>query len=127
MCAGYGLAEVLRERLPTSSERLLANVERVVLGKHEQIALVVAALAAQRHVVLEDVPGTAKTIPRSSERSNGVTRIQRKDAAALFILDTSRSMAASSGQRAARGSPAPSWPRWHCAPRFPTSSRASQP
>jgi len=53
---------VLRERLPTSSDRLLANIEHVVLGKHEQIVLVLAALAAQDHVLLEDVPGTAKTI-----------------------------------------------------------------
>jgi MoxR-like ATPase len=80
MCAGYGLAEVLRERLPTSSERLLANIERVVLGKHEQIALVLAALAAQGHVLLEDVPGTAKTILARSiaQTIEGatVTRIQ---------------------------------------------------
>ena len=46
----------------TISDRLLANVERVVLGKHEEIALVLAALAAEGHVLLEDVPGTAKTI-----------------------------------------------------------------
>jgi MoxR-like ATPase len=46
----------------STSDRLLANVERVVLGKHEEIALVLAALAAEGHVLLEDVPGTAKTI-----------------------------------------------------------------
>jgi len=46
----------------TISDRLLANIERVVLGKHEEIALVLAALAADGHVLLEDVPGTAKTI-----------------------------------------------------------------
>ena len=46
----------------TISDRLLANIERVVLGKHEEIALVLAALAAEGHVLLEDVPGTAKTI-----------------------------------------------------------------
>ncbi len=45
-----------------TAERLLANVERVVLGKREQIALVLAALASEGHVLLEDVPGTAKTI-----------------------------------------------------------------
>ena len=46
----------------STSDRLLANIERVVLGKHEEIALVLAALAADGHVLLEDVPGTAKTI-----------------------------------------------------------------
>jgi MoxR-like ATPase len=42
--------------------RLLSNVERVVLGKTEQIQLVLAALACRGHVLLEDVPGTAKTV-----------------------------------------------------------------
>jgi MoxR-like ATPase len=42
--------------------RILANVERVVLGKHDEIALVLAALISGGHVLLEDVPGTAKTI-----------------------------------------------------------------
>jgi MoxR-like ATPase len=53
---------VLRDGLLTISDRLLGNIERVVLGKHEEIALVLAALAAEGHVLLEDVPGTAKTI-----------------------------------------------------------------
>jgi MoxR-like ATPase len=42
--------------------RLIANIEQVVLGKHDKIALVLAALASGGHVLLEDVPGTAKTI-----------------------------------------------------------------
>ena len=42
--------------------RLRTNVETVVVGKSEQIALVVAALACRGHVLLEDVPGTAKTV-----------------------------------------------------------------
>jgi MoxR-like ATPase len=41
---------------------LVANVERVVLGKHDEVALVVSALAGGGHVLLEDVPGTAKTV-----------------------------------------------------------------
>jgi MoxR-like ATPase len=42
--------------------RLRDNVERVVIGKHETIGLVLAAFAARGHVLLEDVPGTAKTV-----------------------------------------------------------------
>jgi MoxR-like ATPase len=42
--------------------KLRANVETVVIGKSDQIGLVVAALACRGHVLLEDVPGTAKTI-----------------------------------------------------------------
>jgi MoxR-like ATPase len=44
------------------ARRLLANVERVVVGKHEQIAVVLSALISGGHVLLEDVPGTAKTM-----------------------------------------------------------------
>ncbi|HXG76495.1 MAG TPA: hypothetical protein VNJ53_07995, partial [Gaiellaceae bacterium] len=42
--------------------RLLANVETVVLGKAAEIKLVLSALLCGGHVLLEDVPGTAKTI-----------------------------------------------------------------
>jgi MoxR-like ATPase len=42
--------------------RMLANVERVVHGKHDEVALVLASLACEGHVLLEDVPGTAKTV-----------------------------------------------------------------
>jgi MoxR-like ATPase len=45
-----------------TSSRLLANVEQVVVGKHEEIALVLSALISGGHVLLEDVPGTAKTM-----------------------------------------------------------------
>ena len=42
--------------------RLLDNIETVVHGKRDQIALVVSALVCGGHVLLEDVPGTAKTV-----------------------------------------------------------------
>jgi MoxR-like ATPase len=45
-----------------AATRILANVEQVVVGKHDEIALVLAALISGGHVLLEDVPGTAKTI-----------------------------------------------------------------
>jgi MoxR-like ATPase len=43
-------------------DRLLANIETVVHGKREEVKLVLAALACRGHVLLEDVPGTAKTV-----------------------------------------------------------------
>src|SRR3954454_15108471 len=55
------MAQLERSAIETA-ERLLANLEQVVVGKHEQIALVLAALISGGHVLLEDVPGTAKTI-----------------------------------------------------------------
>jgi len=44
------------------AERLLANIELVVRGKREEISLVLCALFCRGHVLLEDVPGTAKTV-----------------------------------------------------------------
>jgi len=68
------------ERAQEIAARLLSNLEGVVLGKHEEIALVLAALMSGGHVLLEDVPGTAKTIlARAIAQSlNGATfaRIQ---------------------------------------------------
>ncbi len=44
------------------ARRLIDNLETVVHGKSEEIRLVLSALVAGGHVLLEDVPGTAKTI-----------------------------------------------------------------
>ncbi len=45
-----------------TSRRLLENVETVIHGKTEEIRLLLAALVSGGHVLLEDVPGTAKTV-----------------------------------------------------------------
>jgi MoxR-like ATPase len=45
-----------------SAARIVANIERVVVGKSDEVALVISALISGGHVLLEDVPGTAKTI-----------------------------------------------------------------
>ena len=44
------------------ADRLLQNIETVVLGKRDEIKLVLTALACEGHVLFEDVPGTAKTV-----------------------------------------------------------------
>ncbi|HVA32491.1 MAG TPA: MoxR family ATPase [Gaiellaceae bacterium] len=44
------------------AERFLDNIETVVHGKRDQIKLIVAALMCGGHALLEDVPGTAKTV-----------------------------------------------------------------
>jgi MoxR-like ATPase len=44
------------------TQRLTENIERTVVGKHDEIVLVLAALISGGHVLLEDVPGTAKTV-----------------------------------------------------------------
>jgi MoxR-like ATPase len=53
------------ERFARASEvadRFVANIETVVYGKRDEIKLVLTALVCGGHVLLEDVPGTAKTV-----------------------------------------------------------------
>ena len=43
-------------------EQIKQNMERVIVGKGDVIALVLVAMTAGGHVLLEDVPGTGKTM-----------------------------------------------------------------
>lgn len=61
------------------ASRLIANVEKVIMGKHDQVVLAVAALMAEGHLLIQDVPGVAKTmLARALAQSAGCTfkRIQ---------------------------------------------------
>jgi MoxR-like ATPase len=44
------------------SARVVANVERVVVGKRREVELVLVALLCRGHVLIEDVPGVGKTV-----------------------------------------------------------------
>ncbi len=43
------------------ADRLLENVKKVIIGKEETAKLLLTAILADGHVLLEDVPGTGKT------------------------------------------------------------------
>lgn len=61
------------------SDRLVANIENVIVGKRETIELGVITLLCQGHLLIEDVPGVGKTmLARSVARSIGCSfsRIQ---------------------------------------------------
>jgi MoxR-like ATPase len=56
------------------SERIVQNIETVIVGKRERIELLMVALLCQGHVLLEDVPGTGKTmLARAAAASMGVS------------------------------------------------------
>jgi MoxR-like ATPase len=44
------------------AEQIADNVEKVIVGKHEVVLLTVIALLCEGHVLIEDVPGTGKTM-----------------------------------------------------------------
>src|SRR5205809_3078996 len=39
-----------------------ANVEKVIFGKHHEVELALVALVCRGHILVEDVPGTGKTV-----------------------------------------------------------------
>ncbi len=61
------------------AERVIANVEKIIVGKWEVIELALVALLAEGHILVEDVPGIGKTtLAKAIARSLGCTfqRIQ---------------------------------------------------
>lgn len=52
---------VLQEDILTMNQ-LKANLEACIMGKNEEVGLLLTALLAGGHVLLEDVPGTGKTV-----------------------------------------------------------------
>jgi MoxR-like ATPase len=62
-----------------TGERVAANVERVIVGKSQEVRLTLVALLCRGHLLIEDVPGTGKTmLAKAVARSLGCSfrRIQ---------------------------------------------------
>lgn len=61
------------------SDRIIENLEKVIVGKRQTLYLIVTGLLCQGHLLIEDVPGVGKTVlARSLARSLGCSfsRIQ---------------------------------------------------
>lgn len=61
------------------AERLIENLEKVIIGKRQSVELVIIGLLCQGHLLIEDVPGVGKTmLARSLAKSLGCafSRIQ---------------------------------------------------
>jgi MoxR-like ATPase len=50
------------EKVKSFVDKVIENVERVIIGKRDAIELVMVSLLCEGHVLLEDVPGSGKTM-----------------------------------------------------------------
>ena len=67
------------EQVQAVAQKILDNVEEVIVGKHQAVQLTVIALLCEGHLLIEDVPGTGKTmLAKSLSKSLGCSfrRIQ---------------------------------------------------
>ena len=53
--------------------KIITNIEKVIIGKRPQLTLTLAAYLCEGHILLEDVPGVAKTmLARASPKASDV-------------------------------------------------------
>jgi MoxR-like ATPase len=79
---------LLRQDAYAVATRLVSNIEQVVHGRRGQVELVVCAVLAGGHVLVEDVPGTGKTtLARAVARSLGGTFRRVQGTADLLPAD----------------------------------------
>jgi MoxR-like ATPase len=67
------------ENIETIAQKITDNIEKVIVGKHDVVELTVIALLCEGHLLIEDVPGTGKTmLAKSIAKSLGCSfrRIQ---------------------------------------------------
>src|ERR1051326_8577124 len=54
--------EARRVDVAGTTAKIVANIEKVIIGKRPQITLALVAYLCEGHILLEDVPGVAKTM-----------------------------------------------------------------
>jgi len=57
-----GRPPMSRDAFAESFDAIVSNIEKVIQGKTDEIRMVLVALLADGHVLLEDMPGTGKTM-----------------------------------------------------------------
>ena len=63
--------------IQATANRIVENIERVIVGKRSAVQLTVLGLMCQGHMLIEDVPGTGKTVLAKSVSKSVGCRFQR--------------------------------------------------
>jgi len=63
--------------IQATANRIVENIERVIVGKRSAVQLTVLGLLCQGHMLIEDVPGTGKTVLAKSVSKSVGCRFQR--------------------------------------------------
>ena len=89
------------DEVAASSEAVITEIERAVVGKREQLQMILMAFLANGHVLIDDVPGVAKTlVARSFSQVFGMSfaRLQMtpdvlpSDITGSQVLDAARNL-----------------------------------
>ncbi|HVU90315.1 MAG TPA: MoxR family ATPase [Pirellulales bacterium] len=56
------MATVRSPQISALAKRIIANIEKVIIGKRQEVVLALVSYFCEGHVLLEDVPGVAKTM-----------------------------------------------------------------
>src|SRR5438132_878640 len=59
---GTPVKDARRADVAATVQKIILNMEKVIIGKRPQITLTLAAYLCEGHILLEDVPGVAKTM-----------------------------------------------------------------
>ena len=59
------------------TEKVITNVEQVIIGKRQIIERLLVALLCEGHILLEDVPGTGKTMLARVSKAINISRTRQ--------------------------------------------------